>query len=186
MKKQKRTQFLCIKSLLSLVVAFSFLLLASCESISFYNKNPSNFPDTTWSTKDGTITFSVGEERTIFEYEQVYKDNGKEKSSLVDMTYCMFGTITMNNQEYEFYIALVPGSSMSFISTKISELQETRARDYFELIMPSSEYNLVYLEGVNCRKKRFSGKVKGGTLFENDTELKFYRVDSMINNLLYF
>ena len=169
--KKKAKLFAIISAIIFAVI---FILVFSCAIVSFcvYIKMvPDEFSadmlkNSTWSTEDGSIKFSIGEEKLIV-----------DDPRYGPITYCASGVAKIDGVEYEFFIAdyLYYGSEVVFVSMDVVRYYEQGGvEDYLDI---QAKHNLIQAMGrfgINY----FTCTVNSGdSILPAGTKLKFYRVD---------
>ena len=131
---------------------------------------PLYYPNSTYSTTDGSIRFTVYEDGTEYFTYSGEKTEYPHPSVLSTIS----GTIEKNGEEHQFFILVDEGLlSFNFISIQISKIQETGV-EFSDIY---SEYLLIELEIDYKSKTHFVGKVINGNLFEKGTVFDFYKVN---------
>ena len=130
---------------------------------------PENYPNSTWSTLDGNIFFTVNEEyQTRFE-----APFNAGAASLVSLETNMYGEISVGAKKYNFFIDSAP--HMHQISFLWEEMPIT-SDDFFDTL---EEYELLTLAIDYKSKSHFAVKVNESKITEIQVgeKLHFYRVN---------
>lgn len=137
-------------------------------------RDPERFIGACWSTKDGSIQFSVYED-----YQSIYTCPTCENRPFSIQAH-MFGTITVDNTKYDVYVSISPDWDICFASTNIQHHTNiSEACDHFV----ETEYMLAIMRMDLVSQRTFVGTVEWSefhpnSLFPDGTEFEFFRQDA--------
>ena len=130
---------------------------------------PENYPNSTWSTRDENMFFTVSEEyQTRFEAPFSVGD-----ASLVSLETNMYGEINVGEKKYKFFVDSEPSA---FQFAFLSEEMPQASNDYFDALQ---EYKLLDFTIDYKSKNHFVLKVTESKISEIEVgeKIHFYRTE---------